>query len=243
MKQYDYCNIEEDAHIFHMWEPLKFKIKDDYQFISKNVIFNLISNILFLPIGIILVILNKILFGYKVINKENIVGDAGVVSISNHIHPMDCTMIGLVYYPRRVYFPTLQTNFKIPFIRHLIRILYAIPIPTNASQKKIFYGQINEALQANGIVQMYPEGSLWPYYEEVRNFKYGAFKMAVEANVAVQPIKFVFKEPTGIYKLYKRKKCIQAVVLEAIYPNNELDYKSRIEDLRNRTYESLKREI
>lgn len=243
MKQYDYCNLEEDAHIFHMWEPLKFKIKDGYKFISDSFIFNFLSNLLFIPIALILSVLNRILFGFKIVNKDLLIHETGMVSISNHIHPMDCTMIGLVYYPRRVYFPTLQTNFKIPFIRHLIRILYAIPIPTNASQKKIFYGQINEALQANGIVQMYPEGSLWPYYEEVRNFKYGAFKMAVEANVAVQPIKFVFKEPTGIYKLYKRKKCIQAVVLEAIYPNNELDYKSRIEDLRNRTYESLKREI
>ncbi len=243
MKRYNYDTLEEDAHVFHMWEPLKFKIKDNYKYISSNFIFNFISNLLFLPIGIILIVLNKILFGFKVVNKDKLVRSSGVVSISNHIHPMDCTMIGLVHYPRRVYFPTLQSNFKIPFIRHLIKVLYAIPIPKDRLQKNVFYNQINEALEKGKNIQMYPEGSLWPYYEDIRSFKYGAFKMAVDANVAIQPIKFVFKEPTGIYKLYKKKKCIQAVVLEAIYPNEELDVTERIEDLKNRTYEIMKREI
>lgn len=243
MKQYNYNDIAEDAHIFHMWEPLKFELKDNYKYIPKSFLFNLISNIIFLPIGVILMGLNKLLFGFKVINKKNILRTSGFVSVSNHIHPMDCTMIGLIYFPRRVYFPTLQTNFKIPFIRHLIRILYAIPIPKDATQKKVFYDQINEKLNDRGIVQMYPEGSLWPYYEDIRNFKYGAFKMAVEADVPIQPIKFVFSEPKGIYKLYKRKKCIQAVVLEAIYPNKELDLSERIVDLKERTAECLKREI
>lgn len=243
MKQYDYCNLEEDAHIFHMWEPLKFKIKDGYKFISDSFIFNFLSNLLFIPIALILSVLNRILFGFKIVNKDLLVHETGMVSISNHIHPMDCTMIGLVYSPRRVYFPTLQSNFKIPFIRHLIKILYAIPIPTKDYQKKEFYEQINTSLQKGRIVQMYPEGSLWPYYEDIRNFKYGAFKMAVDANVPVQPIRFEFKERAGIYKLYKRKKCIHAVVLEPIFPNNELEKKERIEDLKTRVYEKMKEEI
>ena len=77
------------------------------------------------------------------------------------------------------------------------------------------------------------------YYEKIRDFKYGAFKMAVNANKPIQPIKFVFKNPKGIYKLYKKNKCIESIILDPIYPNNELDYYERIEDLRNKTYESI----
>lgn len=151
--------------------------------------------------------------------------------------------IGLVYSPLEEFiFLTLQSNLKY-LIRHLIKILYAIPIPTKDYQKKEFYEQINTSLQKGRIVQMYPEGSLWPYYEDIRNFKYGAFKMAVDANVPIQPIRFEFKERTGIYKLYKRKKCIHAVVLEPIFPNNELEKKERIEDLKTRVYEKMKEEI
>lgn len=242
MKKYNYDNLKEDTHIYHLWELLKFEIKDDYNYISKNYFFNLISNLLVIPIGIILIIINKILFGYKIENKRKFYKDTGFISIANHIHPMDCTMIGLIYYPRRVYFPTLKSNFKIPFIRHLIRILYAIPIPDKDFQKKKFYNQINETVQKKKVIQMYPEGSLWPYYDDIRNFKYGAFKMAVDANVPIQPIKFIFKEPTGIYKIYKKRKCIHAIILDTIYPNNDLEYKLRIQDLKERTYQSMKKE-
>lgn len=242
MKQINYENLEEDTHVLHMWEPLDFEIDDDYNFISPNILLNLLSNILFIPIAIILTIINKILFGFKVENEEKLIKDEGVVSISNHIHIMDCTMIGLIHFPRRVYYPTIQRNFKIPVIRHLIRLLYAIPIPTDRKQKQNFYNEINIALKSGKIIQMYPEGSLWPYYERIRSFKYGAFKMAVQANVAIQPIKFVFKEPTGIYKLYKRKKCIHAVILDPIYPNSNLEYKEQITDLHKRTEEIMNKE-
>lgn len=242
MKQYNYknSNIQEDAHIYHLWEPLNFTLKDNYKYIPTNYLFTLISNIIYIPIGLLLIVINKLLFGYKIINKEKILKNTGFVSISNHLHPMDCTMIGLIYYPHRVYYPTLQSNFKIPFIRHLIRLLYAIPIPTKPNQKTKFYKEINESLNNKKIIQMYPEGSMWPYYEDIRSFKYGAFKMAVTANVPIQPVKFILSNPKGIYKLYKRKKCIHAIILDPIYPNQDLEYSLRIEDLKNRTYQAMK---
>ena len=242
MKKYSYENIKEDSHVYHLWEPLKFNIKDNYKYINNNFFFKLLSNILYFPIAIILFPFNKIFFGFKIKNKEKLLKNTGYVSISNHIHPMDCTMIALINFPRRVYYPTIQSNFKIPVIRHLIIILYAFPIPTKESQKVKFYNDINNALTNNKIIQMYPEGSLWPYYEKIRNFKHGAFKMAVDANKPIQPIKFVFNKPTGIYKLYKKSKCIETVVLDPIYPNNDLEYQKRIEDLKNRTYQKMNKE-
>lgn len=90
---------------------------------------------------------------------------------------------------------------------------------------------------------MYPEAAMWPYYEGIRDFKYGAFKIAVNSNVGIQPIRFVFTKSKGIYKIYKRKKSICAVVLDPLYPNMEFEYKDRIKDLRDRTYESMNKEI
>ena len=88
----------------------------------------------------------------------------------------------------------------------------------NISKKEIiFYNEINKLLRNGKIVQMYPEGSLWPYYDKIRNFKYGAFKMAVEANVPIQPIVFKY-----VNKWYKRKPAIVCEVLKPIYPNNKL---------------------
>ncbi|MCI5789148.1 MAG: 1-acyl-sn-glycerol-3-phosphate acyltransferase [Tenericutes bacterium] len=240
MKYYNFKNLKEDEHVFHMWEPLKFKIKDNYKYIPTSFIFNLFSKIALIPIGIILFIFNKIFFGYKITNRDKLVKDTGVVSVSNHIHPLDCTFIGLIYYPRSVYYPTIERNFKIPVIRHLIRLLHAFPIPSDKKQKVRFYEQIDKALKNNKTIQMYPEGSMWPYYDKVRSFKYGAFKMAVKAGVGVQPIKFVFREPDGIYRLYKRKPCIEAVILDPIYPDLELGEEKRIEDLREKVYNCIR---
>lgn len=99
------------------------------------------------------------------------------------------------------------------------------------------------AFKGKFILHMYPEAVMWPYYEKIREFKYGAFTIVVDSYVGVQPIRFVFTKSSGIYKIYKRKKCICAVVLDPLYPNIELEYRDRIEDLRNRTYEVMNKEI
>lgn len=243
MKKYDYTNLKGDEQVTHNWVPLSFEIKNNYNYVLNNPLFKLISNILSLPIFIILYIIDKIFLGFCVINKDKIVKDKGFVSISNHIHYLDCTLIGLIYYPNRVHYPTIEENFKIPFVRKLIRLLYAMPIPKDRIKKDRFYSQINKALKGKFILHMYPEAAMWPYYEKIREFKYGAFKIAVDANVCVQPIKFVFTKPKGLYKVYKKKKRICAVVLDPLYPNMKLEYRDRIKDLRDRTYESMKKEI
>lgn len=243
MKKYDYTNLKGDEQVTHNWAPLSFEIKNNYNYVLNNPLFKLISNILSLPIFIILYIIDKIFLGFCVINKDKIVKDKGFVSISNHIHYLDCTLIGLIYYPNRVHYPTIEENFKIPFVRKLIRLLYAMPIPKDRIKKDRFYSQINKALKGKFILHMYPEAAMWPYYEKIRDFKYGAFKIAVDANVCVQPIKFVFTKSNGLYRLYKKKKRICAVVLDPLYPNMKLEYRDRIKDLRDRTYESMKKEI
>ena len=229
MKKYNYENLNDDTVVVKNWEPLKFEIMDNYKYVSKNIIFNFFSNILCFIAVVILSVFNKIFLGYKVIGKKKILKDTGFVSVSNHIHELDCTCIALIYYPHRVYFPTVATNFKIPVIRHIIKLLYAIPIPKLDNQKKTFYKDLNYILNKGKIVHMYPEGSLWPYYDKIRNFKYGAFKISVEADVPIQPIKFKYTN-----KWYKKKPAIIAEILNPIYPNKKLKKEDRISDLKDR---------
>ncbi len=238
MKEVNYEKLKGDDQVFHMWEPLKFEISNNYKFICKNGIFNLISNLIFHIFAPIVWILNKVLFGFKIEDGQNIrkVED-GKITISNHVHPMDCTMNALVNYPTRTYFVSLASNFKIPVIRHLIRLLYAIPIPNKQSQKVRWKNELENALKEGKTIHIYPEGALWPYYEKIREFKKGAFQMAVEANVPIIPISYEFEEPEGVFSLYKKKKCIHARVLEPVYPNVSLPERKRVEDLKQRVIE------
>ena len=154
MKKYHYTNLKGDEQVTHNWAPLSFEINNNYDYVLNNPMFKLISNILSLPIFIILYIIDKIFLGFYVINKNKIVKDKGFVSISNHIHYLDCTLIGLIYYPNRVHYPTIEENFKIPFVRKLIRLLYAMPIPKDRIKKDRLYLQINKAFKGNFILHM-----------------------------------------------------------------------------------------
>lgn len=241
--EYEQLDINDDEQIFHMWEPLDFKIRDDYEFVKKDFLFNTVSDILCILIYPILWIINKIMFGFRIEGKENLEKvNGGKITISNHIHPMDCTMNGLIAFPERLYFLSLRTNFNIPIIRYLIRILYAIPIPEEKSKKEKFFSQIKDAIKQGKTIHIYPEGALWPYCEKIRKFKKGAFKLAAEANCPIVPIVYKFEEPSGIFKLYKNKKCIYAKILDPIYPDNSININDRCTKLVNEVTESMKNE-
>ena len=53
----------------------------------------------------ILFLVNKFVLGYKLIGKENIKKVPGAkITISNHVHTIDCSMNGLVSFPQYCYF-------------------------------------------------------------------------------------------------------------------------------------------
>lgn len=160
----------------------------------------------------------------------------GKITIANHVHVMDCTMIGLANFPHKTYFLSLMSNFNIPVINGIIRILNAIPIPNDLENKERFFLSINELLKNGKTLQIYPEASLWPYYDELREFKNGAFKFAVENNVPIIPMVFKFVKPTGFLKIFKKKPCIHLYILKPLYPDNKLSKEDAFIKLKNNTY-------
>lgn len=230
--------IEEEAsHILHLWSPFDLDIDEDYDFIPKHPLFKLASNLLYYFASIILVVFNYIFFHFRIEGRENIKKvEGGKITISNHIHPMDCSMVGLANFPDPAFFPTLESNFGIPLVRHIIRLLHALPIPEQISNKYRFINEINLLLESGNTVHFYPEGSLWPYYDKIRHFKDGAFKFAVNNHVPIIPMVYQFKENTGIWKFFKKKPSIKLVILEPIYPDQSIDKNLAIEKLKNEAY-------
>lgn len=228
--------IAEDTHILKLWTPLKFEVKKDYTFIPKNPFFKLASTVLY-GIAVPLVYLfNKGMYGCKVYGKENRKLIKGArITVSNHVHPMDCTMSAILQAPKQVYFPTLQDNFKIPVVNGIIRLLHAIPIPNQVQAKMRFYETLQTTLKEGKIIHMYPEAALWPYATKLRKFKNGAFHIAVEQQVPVIPIVYCFVKPQGLRK-WKKKPCIEIHVLKPVYP-------PKVEENRKEAIEKMKQEV
>ena len=169
--------------------------------------------------------------------------NTGKITVSNHVHPMDCTMNAIANAPKSLYFISIKSNFEIPIIGHIIKLLHAMPIPEKVSEKAKFFNTIRELLNNKKSVHFYPEASLWPYYKKLRKFKNGAFKIAVENNVPVVPMVYKFVKPYGIRKLIKKRPFIELHILKPVYPDVNLPKKESIEELKNTVYYNMKKEL
>lgn len=245
MKTYSYeeaIEYDENADIINQWEPLEVNIDENYEYVKTGKIFSFFSNLLYYGIAIpILKVLTKIVYDLKIEGKENIKNlKSGAISVSNHVLFLDCAMVGLTYGFKKIYYTTREGSFKIPFVRNLIKLLRAIPIPSGIDNKKYFINSINLLLKNNNIVHFYPEATLRPYCEKIRNFKNGAFSFSVNNNIPVVPIVINFRDPKGIRKNFKRKRDVTLTVLEPIFPDkNILNKKECIEDLKQRVYKEM----
>ena len=233
-------NIPEDSHILHFWQPCKFEINENFNFVNDNFLFNTFSNLLYCIAYPILLFITKFFFGFKIEGKENIENlTTGKITVSNHVHPLDCTMVGLANAPQKTFYTSLESNFKIPVVRRIIKLLNTVPIPQNIKYTKAFMDSIDELLKNNKTVHFYPEGSLWPHYDKIRHFKNGAFVFAVRNNVPVIPMVIKFNKGKKINNFIKTRNTISLIIQKPLYPNKLLAKKDAILDLKERVYNSM----
>ena len=230
---------DENEHIIDLWEPLEFNIDRNYEYVSKDIIFNTFSDILYYLIAYpILKVLTKIVYDLKIEGRENIdFLEKGAISVSNHVLFLDCAMVGLAWGLKRVYYTTLEGSFKIPFVRKLIKLLRAMPIPEKIKNREYFLKAVDEVLSNGDYVHFYPEAALFPYYKKIRNFKNGAFSIAIKNNVPIVPMVFTFREPKGIRKIFKKKKDVTLKILKPVTISEEgLNQKQKEELLKNKVH-------
>lgn len=237
--------LEQNEDVIHLWEPLEVNLDSNYKYINDGKIFSFFSNLLYYGLAFpVLTVLNKIVYDLKIEGKENIKNlKTGAISISNHVLILDCSMIGLAFGLKKVYFTTREGSFKIPFVRKLIKLLRAVPIPTKLKDEEYFIKGINKALQDGKIIHFYPEKALWPYYEKIRNFKNGAFNFAIKNDVPVIPIVIKFRNPKGIRQIFKKKKDVTLKILEPIKFEVKDNKKESIENLKNQVFKIMQDNI
>lgn len=241
----DLGDIDENENIIDLWQPLEFNIDKNYEYVPKDKLFLMASNLIYYVIAYpILKILMKIIYDFKIEGRENIKNvDSGAISVSNHVLFLDCAMVGLSYGRRKIYYTTQEESFKIPFVRKLIKLLRAIPIPKNIENRKYFIKAMDEVLMNKDIIHFYPEAALWPYCDKIRKFKNGAFDLAVRNNVPVIPIVFTFREPTGIRRIFKFKKDVTLKILKPIKCEEIGNTKQKVENLKEKVFLEMKKEV
>lgn len=207
----------DNEHTFTTIKAKPVKLKDDYNFFSRKWYFLIFTPIFVFFLKIFIRFLYAPIFlGFKVKGKKKLRSykKEGHIFIANHIHPMDSYILGSLIFPKKVYFTMLESNLGLPLIGKIMRFSGGVPIPSKRDQIPIFEKEMKAVLDKKHFVGIFPEAALKPYHPSIRNFKRGAFRFALNANVAIIPMVFVLKEPTGIYKLYKRKPTFELHILD-----------------------------
>lgn len=184
----------------------------------------------------ILLIYNKTYLRIKIINRKNFKKvNGGAVIVSNHVHILDSVLSGFIAFPKKVIFTSIQENFEKPFIGYLVKALGTVPTPESITENRIFFNEISKKARNGRIIHFFPEGELVEGDTKLREFKRGAFKLAVDSSVPILPVRLSFQESNNTNK----KKRIVVNVGKPIMPDFTLNSKMAIEKLQIRTEESM----
>ena len=89
------ARLKEEEQVFHMWEPVRFEVGPGYNYLRDRYYERFFRSVLLNMATAVLTVFNYIWFGTTVKGRKNlkVVRNTGAVTICNHIHPMDCTMV------------------------------------------------------------------------------------------------------------------------------------------------------
>lgn len=196
------------------WAPFKLRLSENYPFVATNVFMKILYYIILFGGLSWVYLFCRLYWGLRIIGLENAaqLRKTSAITVSNHVHNMDSTMLTIPFFPDTQYFVALKHNFEMFFIGFFVRVLRGVPLPPSDEVRTFakFQADINQLLQkTRHKMHIFPEASIDPYCRQLRNFKKGAFYFAVRNNVPVLPMVFV----------YPRPKRLRLLIGSPVYPS------------------------
>lgn len=173
-------------------------------------------------------------FRIKIEGRKNLRGIKSGITISNHVHSLDCLWnFQALAFKKNVYITGAPHNFKKGFFGATLKAGGFIPLATSFSQSKQFDEYIKGILTAGGFIHFYPEQALWLRYEQSRPLKKGAFYYASKNNVPVIPIVICFRK-----RFFRKKKCVTVKICKPIFPDPSLSAQDNCEIMNKKAQET-----
>jgi len=190
----------------------------DYKRIIKPTFFGKIFNGIIKGILFIFApLINFFGFGLKIKGRKNIKGIKKAITVSNHVHQIDCLWVMQILRGKKWAITGAPHNFKKGLGGAILKAGGLVPLPSAFSQSKEFCEYVRLKLAKKGFLHFYSEQALWLRYTQSRPYKKGAFYYATQNNVPVVPIVYCYRDSHK-----KKPKRVTAVVCEPIYPKKDL---------------------
>lgn len=148
----------------------------------------------------------RLLFGIEKYGEENIPKKGGALITCNHVDVYDPPLIGCAC-SRELHFLAKKELFRNPLFAWLIRNLNAIPISRGDFDRKGLSSAL-EILKSGKALVAFPEGTR-SKDGELKEFKLGAAKLALEAEVPIVPTYLDYSRNWLKALLHRRKIIIR----------------------------------
>ena len=215
------------------------KITGNYRYNRDNIFVRLFD---FLTYRFILTpiafIYTKVIARIKLANKHLLkdLKKEGVIVYANHTHAQaDAFGPPVHFFPKKVTLVTNSANVSLPILGNLTKAWGALPLPEDYTASKRFVKEFELRLKRKGVMVIYPEAHLWPFYTGIRPFTHNSFSYSAKFNVKSYAL-------TSTYQKDKKGKLKRVVYLDGPFLLKEgLSDKEQAIALRDEIYEVMKK--
>lgn len=197
MKTYYYTKLTDDVV---QSQQQDYQLPDNYQILPNgrfNQSWNWFARKLAAGFGWVY---SRLFMRVTVVGKEKLtaVGGQGYFVYANHTQPLGDVFTPLtIFPPEKFYAIANQANWGIPFIGKALVRYGGLPVGKNLRQSVKLVKAIKQVvIKQQGVVMVYPEAHVWPYYTKIRPFPVTSFHFPAELKAPVFTLTTTYRQPT-----------------------------------------------
>ena len=212
-------------------------VDEKYEYIPKSKRFKVSSCFYRTLLWFLGPLADKILFGAKVYGKEKLKGleKQGYFTVMNHCSYLDSLMLRHAVHHKKVYLTVADFNNKSGYAGHVLRAGGILPLASTPSAARNMNKAFHELISKGHVIQFYAEQAMWMHYEKPRPFKKGAFTFAVREKAPIVPIYIRWSPTKGIRSKLGLKDTASIIILDPVYPKEDLPVKENVTYLQQTT--------
>ena len=233
-----------DGHMVVFKPTKKLRLDRNYRYLPRGFWFRIGRALVATLLHIVVFPLMHLTHGLRIQGRRNLKKHKkelknGAITVSNHVFLWDYLCVLKAIRPHISYFPAWQNNMATglyPFMR----VLGGMPIPEGDIHASIaFKKAMDEVASSKRWMHVFPEGSLWYFYPDIRPMKTSAFMYAVKYDKPLVPITMSFRPRCGFRKIFGKGPFVDLHIGELLYADKTLPPREATEELRARAYRTM----
>lgn len=221
-------------------------VENGFPFLDKSIKSRIMGFLINAGIHLLVYPVSKIIYGLKIEGQENIKKNRkllknGAMTVCNHVHRWDFCFVLMASKKFRMWFPAKASNLETKDAV-LIRGAGGIPIPQTLGAVRHFNEVFDSFAKKKKWLHVFPEAARWDYYEPVRPFKKGGFKMAVRYGYPIVPMAISYRPRKGFRSLFMKDKPLITIKIGKIIQSEQGEIITKtqaVKTLREKTHAEI----